>query len=91
MSVACLARNAVIEAVLDSLSFAEKSLGVRKIYVIGHMRCGAVALAAQDKAPPSLVPQLEAAPRRASYDVRRAGLEVVCISCGKLRALGAEV
>ncbi|MGK0548088.1 MAG: hypothetical protein ABWU84_00365 [Pyrobaculum sp.] len=34
MFVACWARDAVTDAVLDSLSFAEKSLGVREIYVI---------------------------------------------------------
>ncbi|MEM3834257.1 carbonic anhydrase [Pyrobaculum sp.] len=82
--MACWARDAVTDAVLDSLSFAEKSLGVREIYVIGHKRCGAVALAAQGKAPPSLAPQLEEAPRRTK-------VENVCISCEEQHPLGAEL
>ena len=91
MFVVRVAGNVVTDVVYDSLRFAVESLGIRKIYVIGHKRCGAVALAAQGKAPPSLAPQLEEALKRASFDVRRAEVENVCISCEKLRSLGAEV
>jgi len=53
MFVVRVAGNVVDDLVLYSLMFAVENLGVRKIYVIGHKRCGAVASALEGRAPPS--------------------------------------
>jgi carbonic anhydrase len=52
MYVVRVAGNVVDGLVLHSLKFAVENLGVRKIYVIGHKRCGAVAAALEGRAPP---------------------------------------
>lgn len=91
MFVVRVAGNVVTEDVYDSIRFAVNSLGVSKVYVIGHKNCGAVALAAAGRAPPSLAGQLSEAVKRAGGDVRRAEVENVKISCEKLRGLGVEV
>jgi carbonic anhydrase len=51
MFVVRVAGNVVDDLVLYSLKFAVEELGVRKIYVIGHKRCGAVASALEGRAP----------------------------------------
>lgn len=91
MFVVRVAGNVVTDVVYDSLKFAVEQLGVRKIYVIGHKRCGAVALAAQGKAPPSLAAQLSEAVKRAGGDAEKAAVENIKLSCERLKALGAEV
>jgi carbonic anhydrase len=52
MFVVRVAENVIDDLVLYSLKFAVEELGVRKIYVIGHKRCGAVASALKGRAPP---------------------------------------
>ena len=91
MFVIRIAGNVVTDAVYDSLKFAVERLGVRKIYVIGHKRCGAVELALKGEAPPSLAAQLNEAVKRAGGDLRKAEVENVKIACEKLGELGAEV
>ena len=74
------------------LKFAVENLGVRKIYVIGHMRCGAVASALEGRAPPPIAQQIiEAAARAGSASPEAVEAENVKIACEKLRGLGAEV
>lgn len=91
MFVVRVAGNVVTDVVYDSLQFAVSALGVRKIYVIGHKKCGAVMLAVQGGSPPSLASQLEEAVKRARGDPRGAEIENILISCEKLRPLGVEV
>ncbi len=54
MFVVRVAGNVVDDLVLHSLKFAVENLGVRKTYVIGHKRCGAVAAALEGRAPQSI-------------------------------------
>jgi len=92
MIVVRVAGNVVDDLVLHSLKFAVKNLGVRKIYVIGHKRCGAVALALEGRAPPSIAQQIkEAAARAGSASTEVVETENMKIACEKLRGLGAEV
>jgi len=92
MFVVRVAGNVVDDLVLHSLKFAVKNLGVRKIYVIGHKRCGAVASALEGRAPQPIAQQLkEAAARAGSASPEVVETENVKIACEKLRGLGAEV
>jgi carbonic anhydrase len=92
MFVVRVAGNVVDDLVLYSLKFAVEELGVRKIYVIGHKRCGAVALALEGRAPLPIAQQIkEAAARAGSASPEAVEKENVKITCEKLRGLGAEV
>jgi len=92
MFVTRVAGNVVDDLVLHSLKFAVENLGVRKIYVIGHKRCGAVAAALEGRAPPPIAQQIkEAAARAGSASPDAVETENVKITCEKLRGLGAEV
>jgi carbonic anhydrase len=65
MLVVRVAGNVVDDLVLHSLKFAVENLGVRKIYVIGHKRCGAAAAALEGRAPPPIAQQIKEAAARA--------------------------
>jgi carbonic anhydrase len=92
MFVVRVAGNVVDDLVLHSLKFAVENLGVRKIYVIGHKRCGAVASALEGRAPQSIAQQIkEAAARASSASPEAVEVENVKITCEKLKGLGAEV
>jgi carbonic anhydrase len=92
MFVVRVAGNVVDDLVLYLLKFAVENLGVRKIYVIGHKRCGAVASALEGRAPPPIAQQIkEAATRAGSASTEAVETENVKITCEKLRDLGAEV
>jgi carbonic anhydrase len=92
MFVVRVAGNVVDDLVLHSLKFAVENLGVRKIYVIGHKRCGAVASALEGRAPQPIAQQIkEAAARAGSASTEAVEVENVKITCEKLRGLGAEV
>jgi len=92
MFVVRVASNVVDDLVLHSLKFAVENLGVRKIYVIGHKRCEAVALALEGRAPQPIAQQIkEAAARAGSASTEAVEVENVKITCEKLRGLGAEV
>ncbi len=92
MFVARVAGNVVDDLVLHSLKVAVENLGVRKIYVIGHKRCGAVASALEGRAPQPIAQQIiEAAARAGSASPEVVEIENVKIAYEKLRGLGAEV
>ncbi|MFZ8841307.1 MAG: carbonic anhydrase [Pyrobaculum sp.] len=92
MYVVRVAGNVVDDLVPYSLKFAVENLGVRKIYVIGHRRCGAAASALEGRAPPPIAQQIkEAAARAGSASTEVVETENVKITCEKLRDLGAEV
>jgi carbonic anhydrase len=92
MFVVRVAGNVVDDLVLYSLKFAVENLGVRKIYVIGHKRRGAVAAALEGRAPPPIAQKIkEAAARACSASPEAVETENVKITCEKLRGLGAEV
>jgi len=92
MFVVRVAGNVVDDLVFHSVKFAVEVLGVKKIYVMGHKRCGAVRLALEGRAPPPIARQVgEAAARAGSAGVEAVEVENVRVSCERLRGLGVEV
>ncbi|AEA12527.1 carbonic anhydrase [Thermoproteus uzoniensis 768-20] len=92
MFVVRVAGNVVDDLVYHSLKFAVDRLGVRTIYVVGHKRCGAVALGLDGAAPPPIQRQIDEAVKRAgSREPEAVEVENVRVSCEKLRDIGARV
>ncbi|MGC9049483.1 carbonic anhydrase [Pyrobaculum sp.] len=92
MFVVRVAGNVVDELVYHSLKFAVEKLGVDMIYVVGHRRCGAVALGMEGAAPPPIQAQIDEALKRAGRrEPEPVEAENVKLTCERLRDIGASV